>query len=225
MKAVFLISIIMVLCNSLVYAQEPEKEKRIYPINEFVFSLNRTTVADGNTKDRFGFGAGLYHAFFDKKRCNLITGLEYNRNSQLKKQINTYDAWGSKNYNVTYSINNFGIPVCFRVNIGQKVRFFVEAGAFFDFIILGREKGTNETVIYNPIDSTRQQYDGPINNKASYNVPNFGIQGGVGLRIPVQKHEILLKGDYKWGVRNLNDHPEYIYSRYWRLSIGFKLIS
>ena len=192
MKSIFLILTVIIGYNSLIFAQESEKKKKIIPINEFTISLNRTTVADKNTQDRFGFGAGLYYAFFNQKRCNLITGLEYNRNVQFKKSL--YGGRSYNYYNVTYIINYLGIPAYFRVNIGKRTKFFVETGAFFDFLVFGK---TPDKV-------------------------NFGISGGIGLRIPIQKHEILLKGDYKWGMRNLYDYHDYIYNKYWRFTLGFK---
>ena len=189
MKSFFLLLILIIFGNSLLSAQESDDRKKIFPINEFTFSLNRTAVADENTQDRFGFGIGLYYVFFNQKRCNLITGLEYNRNVQFKKTM--YAGHYGNDYNVTYKINNFGLPVCFRVNMGQKIKFFLETGAFVDL---------------------------PVN----YEV-NLGISGGVGLRIPVKKHEILLKGDYKWGMRAIYSYQDSIYNRYWRFIIGFKL--
>jgi len=201
--------------------QELEKKTNFSP--EITLSLNRTTVANGNTHNRFGFGAGFYCPFFDQKRCNLIVGLEYNRNSLFIEYMNTNGKFGGGNYNTTYTINNISVPVCFRVNIGQKVKFFVEAGTFFDLAIFGREKGTYKVILNNPIDSTTTKIDRPFDNKIAYKMPNFGIQGGIGLRIPIKQYEILLKGDYKWGMRNLIDnYYGIIRNRYWRFSVGFK---
>jgi hypothetical protein len=218
MKSFFLILVLVVFGNTLVFAQESDDKEKIVPIYEITFSLNRTTVADANTENRFGFGMGLYYTFFNQKRCNLITGLEYNRNVQLKKH--TYGGHFSNNYNVRYTINNLGLPLYFRVNMGQKVMFFVEAGAFLDFIIAGREKGEYKTII--SIDSTTKKYDGKFDNPISYKMPNFGISGGIGLRIPVKGHEIVVKVDYKWGMRNINKGYESLYNKYWRFTLGFK---
>jgi len=102
MKSFFLLLILIIFGNSLLSAQESDDRKKIFPINEFTFSLNRTAVADENTQDRFGFGIGLYYVFFNQKRCNLITGLEYNRNVQFKKTM--YAGHYGNDYNVTYKI-------------------------------------------------------------------------------------------------------------------------
>jgi len=57
---------------------------------------------------------------------------------------------------------------------------------FFDPIVIekriftGQEISTNKKTIY-------------------MHKPDFGFSGGIGLRIPVKKYEILIKGDYKSG--------------------------
>ena len=217
MKNFFLILIILTICNPLVSAQEANEKKKTFPLNEFSLSLNRTTVSDENTQDRFGFGVGIYYAFFNQKRCNLVTGLEYNRNVQYKKHM--YGGRFKSYSNITCVMDYIGLPVYFRVNMGQKLKFFVETGAFFDFIAMGKIKGEYET--YLPYTNKRT---GTFNHSESWMV-NFGVSGGVGLRIPIQKYEILLKGDYKWGMRDIYGYHDSIYNRYWRFTVGFKINS
>lgn len=76
------------------FVEEEKKEEDFITIfslfNEFIVSLNRTTVSDNNTEGRFGFGLGMFRAFFNQKRCNLVVGLEYNRSSQLKKFVKVW---------------------------------------------------------------------------------------------------------------------------------------
>jgi hypothetical protein len=221
MKFHYILFLSLLLSSFCVFAQEVEKEKKIIPI-EFTLSLNRTTLADENTQDRFGFGAGAYFRFFNPKRCHLVVGLEYNRNNLFIEYMTTNGKWGAGNYNTTYGINNIGIPVSFRVNMGKKAIFFIETGVFFDLFIFGREQGTYK-VFLNTVDSTTTNIDRSFENKIFYKMPNFGLLGGIGLRIPIQKWEIILKGDYKWGIRDLTDIEGYVYSKYWRFSVGFKM--
>ena len=221
MKSNFIILLSLILSSLCLRAQEPNKEKMKIPI-EFSLSLNRTAVIDGNIENRFGCGGGVYLRFFNQKRFHLVTGIEYNRNALFIEYQNT-DKWGGGNYNTTHTLNNIGIPVSFRVNMGKKAIFFIEAGVFFDLAIFGREKGTYKVVLNNPIDSTATKVDRSFNENISYKMPNFGLLGGIGLRIPIQKWEIILKGDYRWGIRNLNTESGDIYNRYWRFSVGFKI--
>ena len=209
-KSIFLILILIIGYNSLVFAQEIEKKRKKIPIiKEVTLSLNRTAIINKNTHNKFGFGVGLYSVFFNPKRCNFIIGLEYNRNALFKDSMDVGNfAW---HYNLKYTINNFGLPVCFRVNMGEKTKFFVEAGAFIDFFIMWKKRG--ESVTYY---SKTKKYTNQFDYK-DYTA-NFGISTGIGLRIPVQKYEILLKSDYKWGIRDLNIN---LYSIYWRFTVGF----
>ena len=221
MKFQFIIFFFIMISSLCVHAQETDKEKAGIPI-EFTLSLNRTALADGNIQDRFGFGAGVYLPFFHQKRCNLVVGLEYSRNSLFIEYMHTTGKWEGGNYNTTYTIKNIGIPVSFRVNMGKKAIFFMEAGVFFDLFTFGREEGSYK-VYLNSIDSTTTKIDRSFDNKMFYKMPNVGLLGGLGLRIPIQKWEIILRGDYKWGFRNLIDIEGYVYSKYWRFSVGFKM--
>ena len=94
--------------------------------------------------------------------------------------------------------------------MGKKVKFFVEAGAFFDPLVIERSKPIYE-------NST-------LKKETLIHKPNFGIFGGIGLRIPVKKYEILLKSDYKWGFRDFFDSsPIARKNSCWRFAIGFKI--
>ena len=225
MRRVFLVLACLIFVNSLLLAQEFDKKEKSTQSYELTLSLNRTTVADKNTQNRFGFGVGLYSVFFSQKRCNLIIGFEYSRNVQFKKHMSGGRSHfhSSSHSDVTYIINSVGTPICFRVNMGQKVKFFIDAGAFVDFFNAGRQTGTRKMFGYNPTDSTHYNTVSQFDDKGFLYKTNFGILGGVGLRIPVKKHEILLKGDYKWGIRNtIDDYYGEVYNRFWRFTIGFK---
>ena len=228
MKQFFLIFGFLVIFSIVMQGQDSNSKRisdtakttTIQP--EILLSINRTTVADGNRENRFGFGIGFYHAIFNQKRCNLIVGLEYNRNSQFMKNPKDHSRW-TTNYNTTYTLNYIDLPVSFRVNTGQKIKFFIETGVYIDMYLLGREKGRYKTIQFVFEDSTYHVSEGEFDRKIRRcMVPNFGIQGGLGLRIPIQKHEILLKGDYKWGIISVIRYNDFLYNRYWRFSIGWK---
>jgi len=183
-----------ILCIS---AQNSEQKTNFSP--EVTLSLN---IFNRGLTNNLGFGIGLCHAFFNEKRCNLIVGLEYN--TLISKTIFFTEDMSSQIF-----INRLGIPAYFRVNMGKKVKFFIEAGAFCDFIVFAIEK--------------QEQKD--VGNKIIhyFEKPDFGISGGIGLRIPIQKYEILLKGDYKWGMKHLF-HFSYlsVHNQYFRFTLGFK---
>jgi hypothetical protein len=198
MKTHFLLLIFFIGTNLCTSAQEPEKNVKISP--EFTLSLNMSHVFG----DEFGVGVGLYNAFFNSKRCNLIVGLEYNSIIRRFYFLSNDDAFPKSHHYM-------GIPAYFRVNMGKKVKFFIEAGTFLDFIVF-------EKVI-------QMQYDVGIDDKTMHYFykPDFGISGGIGLRIPVKNYEILVKSDYKWGMRRFLTISDITgFNRYFRFTVGFK---
>jgi hypothetical protein len=91
------------------------------------------------------------------------------------------------------------------------VKFFIEAGAFFDFIVFRIRKAIHNEV---GIDNTTM---------FSSSKPDFGISGGIGLRIPIKKCEILIKSNYKWGMLRIFRFSDIIfYNQYFRFTLGFK---
>ena len=215
MKHYFLLLIIFLGSVFWTFGQESEKQKKISP--EITISLNQTTV--GFRYDKAGFGIGAYNAFFNQKRCNLVVGLEFNWNCQLRKYTNSKyesESMATKNY--------LGVPVYFRVNLGKKVKFFFEQGLFFDPFVFGREKYTEKSV--------ETGIKSVINNKMKLYKSDFGISGGIGIRIPVKAYELLLKCDYKYGLRKIIDFSSKssvqnpmisLYNQYIRFTIGFKV--
>lgn len=110
-------------------------------------------------------------------------------------------------YDVTYNLDNLGIPIYFRVNMGKKANFFLECGGFGEFIFSSAKEGSER--LSRTIESMC--------------LVNCGISSGLGLRIPIDRYEILIKGDYKWGIRNTMGYHNDLYNRYWRLTVGFKI--
>jgi len=216
MKRYFLLLIIFFGCSFFLFAQESAKKSKFSP--EITISINQTTV--GFKYDKPGFGIGAYNAFFNQKRCNLLVGLEFNWNGQFRKEK-------GKGYEYRYvdTKNYFSIPIYFRVNFGKKYKFFIEPGIFFDPVVFGRVKS------YHKESTSGTNYKS--NEVKLYN-PDFGISGGVGMRIPIKQYEILLKCDYRYGLRKIfdfsttnkyfNQFPTIsLYNQYFRFTVGFKV--
>jgi len=215
MKRYFLLLIIVFGCNYFVFAQESEKKSKFSP--EITISINQTTV--GFKYDKPGFGIGAYNAFFNQKRCNLLVGLEYNWNGQFRKEKEQ-----GYEYHYVNTKNYISIPIYFRVNFGKKIKLFIEPGIFFDPFVFGREKSYFK-------ESTSGMKN--TSNKIKLYMPDFGISGGVGMRIPIKQYEILLKCDYRYGLRKIfdfsttnkhfNQFPMIsLYNQYIRFTVGFK---
>ena len=206
MKNLIILTISFLLLNHL-FGQKDT----VFFFNEFDISLNRTNVSDNNTEDGFGFGFGAYGYFMDKKKIAVSLGLEFNKTNQLKKLVD--DSHFSYSTNVNYCLNDLSIPIAVRLNFGNKTKLFVVFGPYLDISIASRKKGTrhmgNDITKY--VDDVKEGFG------------NVGPYLGVGLRIPIAKHELVLKCDYKYGLFRTEDGYDYYSNRYYRLTIGFKI--
>lgn len=198
------------------YGQE---DSALLFFNEFEISINRTNLANENTEDRFGFGLGVLHSMLEQKKINLIFGFEYNLTNQFKKII--YEGHYAHSTDVEYTIHNLSIPLNVRYNVGNKVKFFIQAGTFVDLIVSSKRKGIMHS--YLPDQNNNIVYkEFSFHEKAGLRNLNYGFSGGIGLRIPTRKKELTIKTDYKIGLNNLLIMDN-IYNRYLRLTVGLKI--
>jgi hypothetical protein len=206
--------ILIPLCHSL-YAQD---------VNELFFdeasiSFNRTNLANDNTENRNGFGLGVYHSFFAKSTLNLTFGVEYNRTSQFK--LSMYEGHYAHATDLTYHLNMASFPLGVRLNIGKKIRFFIEAGGYADLMLKSTREGIMHT--YFPDENDQIVYkDYPIDEKAKLSSV-MGVYSGLGIRIPVSTFEIVIKSDYKLGLQDLYSYMDTVNNTYWRIAAGIRI--
>lgn len=211
MKHSLFIFLLIHLCSTF-YGQD---------VNEWFFdeasvSFNRTDLADYNTENRNGFGIGVYHSFFGDKMANLIFGIEYNRTNQFKRSM--YEGHYAQATDVTYHLNMASFPVGGRLNIGKKVKFFIEAGGYADLMLKSTRTGFMHT--YFPDENDQIVYKTyPIDEKAKLSSV-VGVYSGAGVKIPVFSFAVIIKGDYKFGLGELYSYIDSINNSYWRISVG-----
>lgn len=197
-----------------------QKATNNFIFNEFNISLNKTTPPTGDFEQQLGFGIGAFHSIMNHKKVNFIFGLEYNLNRQFFNS--TYEGHFANATNVQYTIHNMSIPFNLRYNIGKNIKVFTELGGFLDLIVNAKRKGVmhtyfpdeNNTVVYNEFT---------FKEKAKITGPNFGISGGIGIKIPVKTRELIIKTDYKFGIPKLYSVGTDFYIRYYRVSIGINI--
>jgi len=183
--------------------------------NEFCVSINRTNVQNQFTKDRNGFGLGVYHSFRADKKFNPIFGIEFNRTSQFKNRIDQ----GHFAYvtDITYTYSCLSIPAGFRYSFGSKTKFFIETGGFADIRIASHRKGT----LY-PYQLSENQPIYPerkIDEKIKLS-DSFGVHLGLGIRVPISNYELIIKPEYKFAFNTPNSNYDEILNRYFKLSVG-----
>ena len=213
-KTIFIFGLILILINGT-YGKDSNDPF----FNEFQFSVNRTTLRNENTQDRYGFGFGVYHSFMSKKMVNIIFGIEYNRTSQFKKYM--YEGHFAHSTDVTYNLNCFSIPLGLRLNIGSKTKVFIETGGFADIVIYSHKSGTYHS--YQPGENNNINYfEKKIEGNAGLS-NSVGVYIGLGVRIPISRFELIIKPEYKYGIYKLYSYQDVILNRYFRINIGLKI--
>jgi hypothetical protein len=213
MKYGLIFLLLISLCNSF-YAQD---------VNELFFdeatiSFNRTNLEDDNTSNRNGFGLGVYHSFWPDKMVNLTFGVEYNRTNQFKGSM--YEGHYATATDLTYHLNLASFPLGVRLNMGKKIKFFIEAGGYADLMIKSTREGFMHT--YFPDDNNQVvNKTFPIDEKVKLS-SIMGVYSGLGIRIPVSSFELVIKGDYKYGLQDLYSYMDTIENIYWRISVGIR---
>jgi hypothetical protein len=196
-------------------------KKRPFPFDELTISGNRTTVGDSYTHDRFGFGTGMYHTSLKKYPVNFIIGIEYNR-TNLFKYSGGYTGHFSYQRDVTYHLNTISTPLFFRFNFGNRVKFFLETGAYIDINLICSVTGIVETD--SNMDSLGHYHytESKFRQGAELKFFNCGATGGIGVSIPLNSQlDLILKSDYRYGIRNLMD-SDVFFNRYLRAVVGIK---
>ncbi|MBC8321505.1 MAG: hypothetical protein H8E34_12370 [Bacteroidetes bacterium] len=215
MKKSYLILMILFF-NILLFGQ---KDKPKF-FSELVVSVNRTDLENQNTENGNGFGIGIYQSFRDNKKVSLILGFEFNRTSQLKKSM--YGGHFAYTTDVKYNFSWLSIPLTTRINFGGRIKFFIEPGIFVDIPIGAREKGTLHSYLPNEdnqIEYKETEYD----KKASQIGLNYGLSFGLGIIIPVSKVNLIIKPDYRLGMKSIYDYQDQINNKYFRINIGIKI--
>lgn len=191
--------------------------------DEFAVSANVSHTGTGSSNSRMGFGLGLYHTFLPGKSIQLLFGMGYNYAGQFIK--NVHGGHFSSKTDVTLRISTISLPAFFvRGYVGKRVKVFAEAGVFFDLILGASEKGTFYTLSFpngyqkEPVEKTGSFHDG-----ANIANTDYGFSAGIGVKIPLHKHSLVFKTDYKRGMRNLSYGFTPIDNRYFRFVVAFQL--
>lgn len=109
--------------------------------DEVNISFNESDVKN-NTVNKNGFGIALNAILAPEKQNNLILAFEYNKLQILKPYFRFYGNISYTEYfNVAYKIHNFSMPVTYRLNIGNSLKFFIQTGLFFDWNFFGTKEG------------------------------------------------------------------------------------
>jgi hypothetical protein len=203
-----------------------QNKKEPFPFDEFAVSCNRTAIrTDNYMEDRYGYGLAAYITGFKTYLVNFKTGIEFNRTNQFHVS-GPYLSHFNFAHDVTYHINSFSIPLNVRINLGKKIKFFLETGISPE-LTGGNVTGTLMIETYttdslgHTIITIREDR---LNKGIALKFFNLGLSGGAGIAIPLnQKYDLILKSDYHFGLRNLEQSSGTIFNRYFRVVVGLKI--
>ncbi len=186
-------------------AQENEKPKAKKLGFEFFISGNHNLVKE----DRLGLGGGINFVIRKDKPLNFLIGIDYNYRVQrvyfFSGGHSPLDYLHSGDF-MTYS-DFISLPtLSARYNFGKSTKLFIELGAYADMVIKSNSRNI--------------QYDVDVND--SFGESSFGITGGIGVDIPINKYNIIIKTDYKLGVPQKTKFTDY-QNTYYRLVIGLAI--
>lgn len=185
--------------------------------NEAQISLNLGLALSSQSND-WGFGGGLYHVFKNRKHLHWVAGIAYNYNQIFGGY--QYISHFSHNENVIYKLNYLSIPLSSRFILGRKTQLFLEPGVFLDISLGGHYSGT--FVNYSPDSNGKFIYEyKSFNGKISQALGNPGISFALGSSLPIQKHRLSLRAEFKFGFIPLFEYMSSLYVTYYRLTLAY----
>jgi len=138
-------------------------------------------------KPTIGFSGGLFFQFNFKKIVSLRTNIAYERKGSIVT-LQTTDINGNSLGEVTTHTNfdYLTFPVLVRATFGKKVKFFVNAGPYFGYLIKQTFVNKGDNIPKTTIDNTfrDKRFD-------------TGISTGLGLSVPIKT-----KFAFSFEVRN-----------------------
>lgn len=206
----FLIGISFLIISNLSIAQNQKNKST----NEVSFSYNRPTDSHPDMKPNSGIGICANHIFFNSKKVNFITGIEYNR-TRITHQTDFY-YYGQ---HLHYTINSIGSPLLIRLNFGERTVFFIETGIFFDYLISTHQTGLVQK--YDPLIDSYKTVD--VNENVNYTKTDYGFKGGVGVTFHIKSIELFIKNDLVLGMKFVRFDNTEFFNRYFRLSMGIRI--
>jgi hypothetical protein len=162
------------------------------------------TALQSTTHPQVAGGGGLFLQYNINKTFSLRIDPTLDRLATTSGKNALTDANGNiiRYDDLHYHYDYLSIPLLFRAGIGHKVRYFLNIGPSFNFLL-------NQKLIIKGYDPK------PIitNNTNQYQAFNFGIVTGLGIAIPIKERFSLsfeLRNNY--GLSNINKNTDKSFS-------------
>ncbi len=178
-------------------AQTSEDERR-FIFDAVGIAINHTMLGghDGLTY-QLGFGIGAYHSGRKGKRFDILFGMEYNLN-RLGLDYRYDGRWGHSR-DLHFNIHAVSVPVFARLHLDRKQRFFVEGGAYIDFVVHATEQAERYRFDMGGLTSNVTS----SKRRAAIRRFNYGPYAGIGCRLHIAGRPWLLKADASYGLSSI----------------------
>jgi len=195
MKIKFLFFALTILYTNFIFAQTKKVQ---------IGLEGGPTLASFDGKDRFknnhstkvGFAVGLSLQYDISKTISIRTGVGFERKgfkTRLYNPLTNQDAG-----EIRYHFDYLTIPVLARVTLGDKIKFFTNAGPYFAYLL----DVTDSRGFYKFL---------PDSWKYNYQKFDWGITAGIGGALPIKDYLLLtLEIRYNFGLYNYIKKSSYI---------------
>jgi len=169
-------ALLAIILSTYTFAQDSKIEIGVQggPNVSFMRFQNQTFTEKNNPL--VAFSGGLFFQYNFNKTFSLRADPGFERKGYFDKYI--YNNWVSNTTTEKdrQSFNYLTVPILLRAAVGNKVRYFINAGPYIGLLLSEKERD-------NPPNQSSLIY----NNTSYYKKTDLGITAGIGLSIPIKE--------------------------------------
>ncbi|MGD1049070.1 MAG: porin family protein [Candidatus Krumholzibacteriaceae bacterium] len=108
-------------------------------------------------------------------------------------------------------IDYLEIPVLAKLDWGQTIRFFVDAGPYLGFLVRAKTVTEGTSSLYQSktgpaLPYPKQTFDAETNIRQDINSTNFGAAGGLGVEMPYGPGNLVFDAHFAYGFTNIQKY-------------------
>jgi hypothetical protein len=198
MKKVHLILIASIIFSTTVFGQSKQLNIGVEFGPSYTFLWNDDFISEQNHPTD-AYVAGVTFQYNITRLFSLRSNIFYERKG-TKSTANIRDNQGNflGSFTVHNNLNYLTLPVLARLSLGNRMKFFINAGPYIGFLM----KQTYVHEAYQAIPE--QKYDGT----KTYQTIDLGLSGGLGFTIPFSDSFIIsLEARNNLGLYNVSKSP------------------
>jgi hypothetical protein len=207
--------------------KEPKADTDSIPyFNEYMLGSTYNDIAQYVSADnKWGYGLGVYHHSNMRNGFTTRWGMELTVNRFYGHLAGDHHRGMYRYSKMDAAIGFFSIPLSLSYHFGKRYRIAPEVGMHMDFNLSAMGKGTYTYVQLNSGGDPPSTIHNKEVHLSNVNIRRFnlGPHAGISMYIPLGKNELILRGEYRFGLIDLSQlyYTSSIYNRYFRFSAGY----